>query len=99
MSAAVFDIFDAAGNKVQSLGDELGLILGHVDINNSVNPTGSITDAQLADGMPWAYSRIGFFDGGTIITFSGTQMSWAPAKNGHGNIDTLWAGRVYYGIV
>ena len=73
---AFFEVYDASGNVIVSLDSRLPRIIGQV---NSGTANGSITDAALANGTPFAIPlppdssnlRV------TInISFSGTTMSW-----------------------
>jgi hypothetical protein len=83
---------DTAGNVVLTLGDRLSRILGSF---NTGTVSGSLVDAGLASGTPWACC-IGYGSASTssstippVVTFSGTTLSWTAPS-----VDNL----VLYGV-
>jgi len=77
-------VFDAAGNVVVDLADRVSRVLGTFRTGTAA---GSITDAGLASGTPFAIStNVQAFGPSTIVmptfTFSGSTLSWtAPTKD------------------
>lgn len=94
---ATFNVYDAQGNLTHSLGRRLGVILGSVYVNNAVNPFGSIYDAGLLEGEPFAIAMNAMHQGGSNISISGGTLSWARRNYSSGLPDNSWQGTVMYG--
>lgn len=69
-----------------------GFILGSVTISAG-NQSGSVTDANFANGTPFYYmiSTTSNVGNEPKITFSGTTMTWTATTSG-------FAGIIYYGF-
>ena len=98
--AAGIECYDAAGNLTFAATDYLGRVLGTINIVGA-NGNGSLTDANLLAGMPWAI----FFSDGSgsvavpcIVTCSGQTITWtfggSYANTGSNNP----GGFILYGI-
>ena len=78
---AGFQAWDASGNTVVDLSTRLGRILG---VHTTGSSNGSITNAGLAQGTPFALvsqpnstvANGGTFYPSPTVSFSGTTMSW-----------------------
>lgn len=73
---AFFEVRDAAGNVIVSLDSRLPRIIGQV---NTGTTNGSITNAALANGTPFAIPLPSDANSSRVtvnIIFSGTTMSW-----------------------
>lgn len=103
MSAGL-QVFDASGNIILDATYRVMRIINSVYIGPS-NPTGSITDARLAQGgfvsfQPEITCGDGYLSGGVIcpaFSITGSTLTWSyPAKNS-AQYDVYQSGTVFYG--
>lgn len=83
-------IWNAAGDLVFDIGDRIMRMIGSFETGGSA---GSLVEPGFAAGTPWAFATVPStggvsYGGGTMITFSGTTMSWEGG----------WNVRIIYGV-
>lgn len=80
MSTAGLRLWDANGNLMVDTTSAVGIVLGSGIIGGNTTASGSLVDANLALGVPFAI--ITYVDwsnmlaGVPVITFSGTTLTW-----------------------
>lgn len=103
MSAGL-QVFDASGNLIVDTSTYLGRILGSVTIESG--NSGSLVDAALLTGTPFAVPCTQFLDGydpfewdpgisNPSISFSGNTMSWSSYNS---SLIERPSYIIYYGV-
>lgn len=93
---AGYEFYDAAGNLITGPDDFVFKYLGAISVSSSSNPSGSISDGNLANSNDldgWFMSTNGGGVGPEIVVTS-SGVSWSnpwPAGN-------PWTGFIYYGF-
>ena len=96
---AGLQIWDANGAIVLDTPNPIGRFLGVV---MNVTANGSVTNAKLATGRPFAFPQINFtgyepsdFPDAILISFSGTTLSWTFFEQGPGQRSSA---NIFYGV-
>lgn len=93
MPAGIEFYRDGVAAPYFSTGLAAGLILGGADLTPGASNTGSISDANIDNGVPFY-----FFNGGgaqiqPTVTFTSGTISWTANPDG-----AFYTGRLVYGI-
>ncbi len=96
MPEAIFEVyrdghFESGQPPLLGNTGRSGFVLGTVNIGSG-NASGSVSDANLGYGEPFAVVLGTPIEGQPTVSISGTTVTWTDAYSG------FWTGTLFYGV-